>query len=178
LIDKNIGNKKLTKVSVEHLAEHTMAIPQLAAWVQWEWGYLLPETTFAMMVSTFKKRVFYHQIPETFVATADRQIVGMASIDQYDMTTRPDLSPWLAAVYVTPEFRHKGIGSRLVRAVMQEAVVLGLDRIYLFTPNKMNFYNRLGWQFFENTIYRGEEVVIMQYQVNHTNPGEFSNDQT
>ena len=103
--------------------------------------------------------------------------MGMASIDPYDMITRPDLSPWLAAVYVAPEFRHNGIGSKLVRAVMQEAVVLGLDRIYLFTPNKINFYNRLGWQFFEHAVYRGEEVVIMQHQVNHTNPGEFSNDQ-
>ncbi|MBN1217813.1 MAG: GNAT family N-acetyltransferase [Anaerolineae bacterium] len=168
----------MAEVRIEHLAEHTMGIPLLAAWAQQQWGHLLPEITFAIMVSNFKKRSFCHQIPETFVAVADKQLVGMASIDPHDMVTRPNLSPWLAAVYVAPEFRLKGIGSRLVRAVMQEAAVLELDRIYLFTPNKINFYNRLGWQFFEHTAYRGEEVVIMQYQVNHTNPGEFSNDQT
>ncbi|MBN1994656.1 MAG: GNAT family N-acetyltransferase [Anaerolineae bacterium] len=166
----------MAEVRIEHLAEHTMAIPLLAGWAQQEWGHLLPEITFEMIVSTFKKRTLYHHIPETFVAVVGKQLVGMASIDPHDMTTRPDLSPWLAAVYVAPEFRHKGIGSRLVRAVMQEAAVLKLDRIYLFTPNKMNFYNRLGWQFLEHTSYRGEEVVIMQYNINCTSQGEHCDD--
>ncbi|MEW5956979.1 MAG: GNAT family N-acetyltransferase [Chloroflexota bacterium] len=64
-----------------------------------------------------------------------------------------------------PEFRNKGLGSRLVRTVMAEAKALGLEKFYLFTPNKVDFYRCLGWQVFESTQYRGEEVVIMQYKI-------------
>ncbi len=43
--------------------------------------------------------------------------------------------------------------------------MLGLSHLYLFTPDKVNFYERLGWQIVETTRYRGLEVVIMQYKV-------------
>ena len=49
--------------------------------------------------------------------------------------------------------------------VMREAELLGLERLYLLTPNKERFYSRLGWKVLEYTHYRGEDVVIMVYEV-------------
>ena len=37
------------------------------------------------------------------------------------MDTRKELSPWLASVFVAPEFRKWGIGSKLVLHVMEQA---------------------------------------------------------
>jgi GNAT superfamily N-acetyltransferase len=126
---------------------------------------LLPEATFETLVSEFEERTTRHRIPETFVAVKDDEPLGMASIVKHDLTTRKELSPWLAAVYVSPESRNRGIGSRLVRTVMQEAETLGLERLYLLTPNKVRFYSRLGWRVLEHTEYRGENVAIMLYEV-------------
>lgn len=152
-------------IRIEHLAEHPDAIPVLAAWEQQEWGHLLPEATFETFISHFAQRITFHRLPQTFVAVAGPTPVGMASLDPHDMETRPELSPWLASVYVAPEFRNKGVGSRLARTVMAEAKTLGLEKFYLFTPNKVDFYRRLGWQIVESTRYRGEEVVIMRYKI-------------
>jgi len=149
---------------IEHLAEHIAVIPTLASWVQKEWGHLLPEATLETLVSEFEERTTRHKIPETFVAVKDDHPLGMASIIEHDLTTRKELSPWLAAVYVAPESRNRGIGSRLIRTVMREAETLGLERLYLIAPNKMRFYSRLGWKVLEHTKYRGENVVIMLYE--------------
>jgi hypothetical protein len=48
---------------------------------------------------------------------------------------------------------------------MLEAETLGLDKLYLFTPDRRDFYGSLGWQVYEHTAYRGVGVVIMQFQV-------------
>jgi GNAT superfamily N-acetyltransferase len=79
------------------------------------------------------------------------------------MDTRCDLSPWLAQVYVAPEFRGCGIGSALVRAVACEAASLGVHRLYLYTGrNRESFYAKLGWTVREYVEYKGRERVIME----------------
>lgn len=151
-------------IRIENLAARPAFAPILASWVQAEWGHLLPGRTEEMLVAEFQLRAMTRVIPESFVAVAGDRPIGMASLVADDMTTRPALSPWLAAVYVVPEFRNKRIGSSLVRVVMEDAARLGLERLYLFTPDQMAFYRRLGWQTFERTSYRGEDVVIMVYE--------------
>jgi len=152
-----------SSIRIENLAMHPAFAPILAAWVYAEWGHLLPQRTEEMLVAEFQQRSTPHVIPESFVAMAGDRPIGMASLIEDDMKTRPDLSPWLAAVYVLPEFRKRGVGSSLVRAMMAEAMALGVERLHLFTPDQMAFYRRLGWRTFEHTNYRGEDVVIMVY---------------
>jgi len=165
-------------IRIEHLAERIAVIPTLALWEQQEWGHLLPDTTFEMLILHFEQKSIPHQISQTFVAVAGEKPVGMASLDPHDLETRPELSPWLASVYVAPEFRNRGVGSRLVRTVMAEAEALGLEKLFVFTPNKVEFYRSLGWQILESTRYRGEEVVIMQYTIRSTHQGDNFDDQT
>jgi N-acetylglutamate synthase-like GNAT family acetyltransferase len=151
---------------IDHLAEHPDLVPTLALWVKGEWGHLPPHVAYEEYVSNFQRQTTYGRIPETFVAMEGDTLLGTASIIEYDMSTRMDLSPWMASVYVDPQFRNRGIGSALVRTVMQEAAELGLQRLYLITPDKVGFYGRLGWQVLETAGYRGETVTIMVYEVN------------
>ncbi len=91
------------------------------------------------------------------------QVIGMASIVESDLSTHPDLSPWMASVYVDAAHRGRGVGSCVVRAIMDEAKTLGIERLYLITHDQMSFYRRLGWQTMESVHYRGEVVTIMFY---------------
>jgi GNAT superfamily N-acetyltransferase len=54
---------------------------------------------------------------ETFVLFEESRPVGTASLAHEDLETRPDLTPWLAGVYVEPAFRGRGHGTALVRQV-------------------------------------------------------------
>jgi len=158
------------KVRIEHLAEHYDAqhhntILTLASWIQGEWGNSFLEATFEELVSELEGRATPHRIPAAFVALDGDRLVGTASIVRHDMSTRSELSPWLSAVYVPPEERNKGVGSKLVRRAMQEAEILGVKRLYLYTPDQMRFYTRLGWDILERTRYHGVEVVIMSCEI-------------
>ncbi len=54
---------------------------------------------------------------ETFVLLDGDRPVGTASPEREDLEARPDLSPWLAGVYVEPAFRGRGYATALVRRV-------------------------------------------------------------
>jgi N-acetylglutamate synthase-like GNAT family acetyltransferase len=101
------------------------------------------------------------QVPTTVIALSGSRLLGSASLIAHDMDTHPELSPWLASVYVAPEYRRRGIGSALVQRIVAEAASLELDRLYLFTPDKERFYARLGWTVLERTVYRGYAQVVM-----------------
>jgi GNAT superfamily N-acetyltransferase len=103
-----------------------------------------------------------------FLAVDDSaQPVGCASLVEHDMLTRPELSPWLAGVFVPREHRRRGIGAALVERVVQEARSLGVQRLYLYTPGFGALYLRLGWSVLERTFYRelwgNTEVTIMEF---------------
>jgi N-acetylglutamate synthase-like GNAT family acetyltransferase len=151
------------KVRIEHLARHSHTILTLASWIRDEWGHSFLEAAFEELIADLKCRTTPHTIPETFVALEGDRLVGTASLVEHDMSTRLGLSPWLSAVYVPAEFRNRGIGSTLVRRAMQEAAILGVEQIYLFTPDKVSFYTRLGWTILEHTAYHGQDVVVMRY---------------
>jgi N-acetylglutamate synthase-like GNAT family acetyltransferase len=152
-----------SETKVEHLGRHEKAIPEIVSWVYAEWGHRIPGVSSETLTTAFQKRLTSHRIPETLIALVDEQIVGTASIVHHDMSTRMELSPWLAAVYVKSEFRGQGIGSKLVQAIMDESAFLGVKRLFLFTPDQALFYARLGWQVSEETEYRGEQVTVMEY---------------
>lgn len=91
----------------------------------------------------------------------ETDLVGSASIIDYDMDDRTELTPWLASVFVAPEQRRRGVGGDLVRHVMDRARHAGIATLYLFTPDRQRFYQRLGWHELEQTRYRGYPVTIM-----------------
>jgi GNAT superfamily N-acetyltransferase len=152
-------------IKVKHLAKHPDIIPTLAAWVYNQWGHWMsPDTTLETLCREFERRTVPGQIPEAFVAVENDVPIGTASLVVHDLADRKDLSPWLAAVYVAPEFRNRGTGSALVRTVMDEALALGIEEFYLFTPDKVSFYSRLGWKVLEHRERHGEDVTVMVYE--------------
>lgn len=148
-------------LTILHLADCPEYLPTVSAWVYDEWGAHMPGLTIEDLSRIFSGHLQRERIPLTLVAFQDGQPAGTASIYVHDMDTRPDLSPWLAAVYVGPAFRKQGIGSALVKAVENAARKLKIERLYLFTPDQERFYARLGWSVFERVEYRSQGVVVM-----------------
>ena len=147
--------------SIEYLADHVDAIPQLARWHHAEWSAINPHASIADREAHFHTRARRGQVPTAFVALSDGQVVGLASLVETDLDSHRHLSPWLASVLVAPEHRGHGIGSALSERVVAEARRLGFLDAYLFTFDKARFYQRLGWSVLEAATYQTRPVTVM-----------------
>ena len=145
-----------------YLPDDDGMVTRIATWHQAEWGYLTGRSV-ALRVAEFAPQRNSRQVPLTRVALVDGEAVGNASLLTEDMDTHPDLTPWLASVYVQPAHRRRGIGSALCRAVMEDARRLGLPRVWLYTPSQAALYAALGWTHAGEENYHGEMVTLMHY---------------
>jgi len=145
---------------IEYLVDHPPFVPTLAQWHHAQWSYLAVGVTLEQWAAALREHG-KHQVPTTVIAVANQALLGSASLIAHDMDTRMDLLPWMASVYVAPAYRRRGIGSALVKRIVEEARDLGYERLYLYTPDKEHFYARLGWVALERTMYRGYPQVVM-----------------
>ncbi len=149
------------ELSIEYLSKHEEYMPVVAAWLIDEWGFLDPGFTVAEAVKDFKTRFKPGGIPCTVIAFMNGKIAGTASLINDDMPERPDLSPWLASVFVAPVFRKKGIAGKMIDTITDEAAALGVSRLYLFTFGDTLFYSKRGWSMMSEGVYHNRPVTIM-----------------
>jgi len=72
-----------------------------------------------------------------------------------------DLTPWLASLYVVPEFRMRGIGRALVTAIEDHARGDDAGRLHLYTIGAEAFYRRCGWVVADRFDWHGKAFVLM-----------------
>lgn len=150
---------------IDPLSKNREWIPRLARWHHEQWAAFNPGEILADRVARLEAQADGNDLPLTWVALEKDVLLGSASLVRSDMETRPELSPWLASVFVAPEHRNRGIGGGLVRSVMGEAAARGFPRLYLFTPDRDPFYARLGWSVREKLEYHGEVVSLMSLEL-------------
>ncbi len=147
--------------SIEYLSEHEEFMPVVASWLIEQWGFLDPGFTVTDAVTDFKTRFKPGGIPCTVIALINGEIAGTASLINDDMPERPELTPWLASVYVVPEFRKKGIAGKMIDRIINDAAALGVSRLYLFTFGDPSFYSKRGWTIMSKDVYHERPVTIM-----------------
>lgn len=82
------------------LADNKEFIAELAELHHAEWKHLNPSLTLEGRAEKIVKAAEREGIPSIFIAVSGSQLVGSAALVDNDMDTKPNLSPWLAAVYV------------------------------------------------------------------------------
>ena len=148
-------------MQIELLADHPLLVPVISGWHFDEWSDRYPGTTRAAWAAELAGWCKRDRIPLTFVAIVASEPVGSASPVVCDMDTRPDLSPWLAAVYVLPAFRRRGIATALVTHALAQARRFGVRQLYLWTDTAASLYGRLGWRPLGEESYKGKTVLVM-----------------
>jgi len=89
-------------------------------------------------------------IPTAFVAYEGERFLGTVSVIACDEESRPQYTPWIAALWVEPEHRRQGIGAALVSEAARFAFASGAARIYLLArADRRPFYENLGWAVLE-----------------------------
>jgi predicted N-acetyltransferase YhbS len=150
-------------MKIIYLPRDENIIRTLATWIYNEWLQSNPNASVERMVSILFTRADSIRVPLTVVALSEQGVpIGVGNLTEADMKTRADLSPWMSGLYVSPEARGKGVGSALCRRIEQEAVRLGVPKIFLFTKDQQSLYSRLGWKTISEEKYDGIDVSVME----------------
>jgi GNAT superfamily N-acetyltransferase len=68
------------------------------------------------------------------MADGQYRLAGGAALAKEDLRSLPEhllaLHPWLISVYTVPQYRNRGIASRLVQMICDDAKGLGYSQIY------------------------------------------------
>ena len=99
---------------------------------------------------------------ETFVLFDGDRPVGTAGLVRDDLEARPDLTPWLAGVFVEPAFRGRGYATALIRRVETFARAASVPAMWLYTGTAEPFYARLGWRRVGMEQENGQAVALMR----------------
>jgi GNAT superfamily N-acetyltransferase len=112
------------------------------------------------------------QVLKAIAADQNRQVVLIATCDGVPagtcllVTSEIDpihnVSPWLAGLYVAPEFRRLGVGRALIQAVEKEARSRGVPRLHLYAGNEeASYYQRLSWEVADRFDWKGLPTNLM-----------------
>jgi len=148
---------------IDDLTLHRAWVETIARWHFEEWGLLTGSQSREKYRASLESDLRTNGIPSTLVAYSGEEILGSVSLVLCDMNIRTELSPWLAQLFVVPNRRNRGVGSRLVESAVGRAQALGVQRLYLYTSGSLPiFYQRLGWAVRECVDYLGKERTVMQ----------------
>lgn len=148
-------------LSIVPVAEATRDLPIFASWLWLEWGRRRGRTP-ARSLGRVQGMAGPRKLPFGFCAYWDGLPAGFACCVADDLDNRPDLSPWLASVFVRPDLRGNGIASGVVEAVAAEAKARGFEELFLFTPDQQSLYARLGWVALGQDRDLDEDITLMR----------------
>ena len=149
-------------MDISYLADRPESIATLAPWIYTHWQPILGEVTPEERVAKFRTHLNKDTLPIALVAHTGTEVYGTASLRLHDLPGREDLTPWLGGVFVGVPFRGQGIGARLCAAVEEKAKSMFAGQpLYLFTLDKQQWYQNMGWTLREPCSWCGRDGVIM-----------------
>ena len=115
-------------------------------------------------VEHFFENTNIDKFPITFIAIIDNECVGTVSVFENDYKERLQYSPWLASLYVKPQYRDKKIGQQLITHLLNYLKTLNYTEVYLKTENASEYYKNRGWELIESVnIPNSDTVDIFKY---------------
>jgi GNAT superfamily N-acetyltransferase len=158
----------MPQFGIGYLVDYPEYIPQLAEWLFQEWDVMLGEKTSEVRIRKLQAHLNREQLPVAWIAHANGELLGTASLREHDIEGHEDLSPWLGGVFVGAQFRRRGIGAALCATVEEAARSRGIQTLYLFTLDKQAWYSRLGWTLLRPCVWYERSGEIMSKQLRTT----------
>jgi GNAT superfamily N-acetyltransferase len=107
-------------------------------------------------------------LPLALVAHDGETYHGSVLLITNDLEARPNLSPWLAALWVDEKYRNSGIATQLMQRCSDEARRLRFSKIYLCAkPDLRPFYLAKNWQLLEENV---EGLDVFSIPTSHPLP--------
>ncbi len=152
-------------IRVEPLGHHPGLISVVAHWHFEEWGHSDPEGSERTWASRLRGRARPEGIPSYYIAFVEDVAVGSVGLCESDMSTHPELSPWLSGLFVVPRFRRRGVGGLLARHAMNTARCASVRTLFLHTVGAERLYESHGWRTISRELYEGEPACVMSTEL-------------
>jgi len=154
----------MDEIKIVNLSDEQQYIEEVSNWIWEEWskehGAKLDDIVYRTRHSIKKD-----DIPQMYIAKYKDNVVGVVSLWRNDLTSRQDLFPWLAGLYVKKEYRNKGLGQILQKKCIEEAKRLNYEYLYLITEH-IDYYEKTGWEFLEEApMSNGKYTKIYRYKL-------------
>lgn len=148
------------RLSVTTIARRPDLLPVVADWLWREWwrprGRTLEETE--AVYAACRAEV---GPPQTLVLLSGGTPIGTATLARTDLEERPDLTPWLAGVFVVPEARGRGHVRHLLAAFDGACRAASIETAWLYTDTAERVYVRAGWRFAETVQRPGKPPTTL-----------------
>lgn len=147
---------------LELLAHSSIGCEELARWHLAEWQALYPDDSVATFAADLARCRGDGNLPFTWVLldTADA-VAGSVSLLENDLAGEPQLTPWIANLWVHPAARRRGLGSRLLQHACDASRQRGDSVTYLYTTDQVAFYLSRGWGIVRKSRLSGQAITIM-----------------
>jgi len=149
------------KISVVSTSDRPDLIPVVACWLWdefWRHNGHSPDLT----LDAVRKSVTARPMPRTFILLAGGEPLGTASLAAQDLDERPDLTPWMAGVFVEPHARGRGYAAHLIAAVEDECRATSISTLRLYTRTAERIYARAGWRTIEIVQHNDKPYALMR----------------
>lgn len=138
--------------------------PEIAICAKWRieaFGDVL-ESSLADEMKTLESLVANQAEQVALIATYNGAPAGTCLLVPKELEPCHPVSPWLAGLYVAPEYRHRGAGRCLVRAIENEARKRGNARLFLYTDDETKpYYEALGWRAKDQIMWKNHPTLLM-----------------
>jgi len=158
-------------VSIGFLADAPWHAGTLARWHHGEWQHLYRDWTMTAAEAELLDHATRRTLPTTLIATRGDVLAGSVSLVAVDADELAHLGgPWLASLYVAPEYRGRKLDAQLVDAVIKLAAQERVEILRLFTSDHIDYYRRMGWQLQTRTDLNGTPVSVLSIQPGQVSP--------
>lgn len=139
--------------------------PELKITALWRYEAFLKEDGFSLADSEAQltKLTTAPEGPETaLIAFVRERVAGVCLLVMHELeSVHGDLSPWLASLFVAPEFRGHGVARRLIAATEDHARRHGVERLHLYTVDAEDLYRKCGWAVVERFAVGHGPLILM-----------------
>jgi len=148
------------EIALKQLSDCPEHLETVALWMYNEWWNKRCESP-EIVLSQLRTHKKLDAVPYNIVALGEP--VGSCCVIENDCIHRPEYAPWVAAVYVRPEFRRRGIASMILQEAASIAARAGvkclfIDCLALTAP----VYEKNGWAIHEREVGDKESVVMLR----------------
>jgi GNAT superfamily N-acetyltransferase len=148
---------------IENLADKKGCIPTVSEWI---FSEFIKDKYKGISKSNIIKALnnrYLDNLPMTYIGILNSECIGTISLFSNDLNKRQDLTPWLAALYISEEYRNLGYARKLISFITDKAQALGFKKIYLRTETTSEYYKKLGWtQMFDTIDDNGLNTTVFE----------------
>ena len=149
-------------IVLKQLSECPEHLETVGHWIYEEWWSKRCDSP-EVVVSWLRTHTKLDTVPYSVIALAEGEPVGSCCVIENDCIHRPQYAPWVAALYVRPEFRRQRIASMILQEAASVAARAGVKCLFIdCLAATAPVYEKNGWAIHEREVGDKDSVVMLR----------------